>query len=125
MDSLQKCKPFDQTTKKGICLIFKRNSAHLGDRCALRSLIIVSVERFKSLSCRQNLPEQFVFGQYTSPMRVIVLLSYPQSGVKALYIVTALKYFTLVCNVMLVFVEMVNFAMVKVDNFCTIKLIAV
>ena len=57
-------------------------------------------------------------------MRLIVLLSYPQ-GVNALHIVNALDYITLVCNVISVVVEMVNFTMVKVDNFCENKLIAV
>ena len=66
-----------------------------------------------------------MFGQNTSPMRIIVLLSYPQLGLNVLHIVIALNYFTLVCNVISVLVEMVNFAMVKVDNFCKNKLIAV
>ena len=54
-----------------------------------------------------------------------MLLSYPQPGVNALHIVIALNHFTLVCNVISVVVEMVSFAMVKVDNFCKNKLIAV
>ena len=58
-------------------------------------------------------------------MRIIVLLSHSQSSVNALHFVIALNYFTLACNVISVLVEMVNFAMVKVDNFCKIKMIAV
>ena len=58
-------------------------------------------------------------------MRIKVLLSYQQSGVNALHIVIALDYFTLVCNVLSVLVEIVNFTMVKVDNFCKNKMIAV
>ena len=58
-------------------------------------------------------------------MRIIVLLSYPQSGLNAIHIVSALNLFTPVCNVMSVLVEMVNFAIGKVDNFCKNKLIAV
>ena len=54
-----------------------------------------------------------------------MLLSYPRSGVNAPHIVIDLNYFTLVCNVISVLVEMVNFALVKVDNFCKNKLIAV
>ena len=42
-----------------------------------------------------------------------------------LHIVIALKYFTLACNVISVHLEMVNFAMVKVDNFCKNKVLAV
>ena len=58
-------------------------------------------------------------------MRIIVLLSYPQSGVNALHYVNALNYFTLVSKVISVLVEMVNFTMAMVDNFCKSKLIAV
>ena len=54
-----------------------------------------------------------------------MLSLYPQSRVNALHIVIALNYFTLACNVISVLVEMVNFAMIKVDNFCKNKLIAV
>ena len=54
-----------------------------------------------------------------------MLLSYSQSGVNALHVVIALDYFIFVCNVLSVLVEMVNFSMVKVDNFCKNKLIAV
>ena len=41
------------------------------------------------------------------------------------YTSIALNYFTLICNVLYVLVEMVEFAMVKVDNFSKNKLIAV
>ena len=46
-----------------------------------------------------------------------MLLLYQESGVIALHIVIDLNYFTLVCNVISVLVEMVNSTMVKVDNF--------
>ena len=75
--------------------------------------------------CRQSLPKHFVFGPYTSPMKTLSLLSYPQSGVNTLHIVIALNYFTLVSNLISVLVEVVNFAMVKVDNFSENRLIAV
>ena len=50
-------------------------------------------------------------------MGLIVIPSYPQSGMNALHIVIALNYFTFVCNLISVLVEMINFAMVKVDSF--------
>ena len=37
----------------------------------------------------------------------------------------ALNYFTLVCNVISVLVEMVNFVMIKVDYFCKCREIIV
>ena len=54
-----------------------------------------------------------------------MLLSYPPSGVNRLHTVIAVDYFSLVCNAISVPVEIVNFTMVKVDNFCKNKLIAV
>ena len=48
-DSPQKFKPRGKRQGKGICLIFKRNTAHLDYRRALRTLIITSAERLKNL----------------------------------------------------------------------------
>ena len=50
-------------------------------------------------------------------MHFLLLLSYCQPGVLVLHIVIALKYFTLVCNVISVLVQVVNCAMTKVDRF--------
>ena len=58
-------------------------------------------------------------------MRIKVLLSYPQSGVNALHIVIALKNVTLVCNKKLTLVEMFDFAVTQVDNFCKKEVITV
>ena len=41
--------PLTKRQEKGICLIFKRNIAHLTHRRPLRALIIASAERLKSL----------------------------------------------------------------------------
>ena len=59
------------------------------------------------------------------PIRKIVLLSYPQSGVNALHIVIALKNVKLVRNKKLVPVEMFDFAVTQVDNLCKNELITV
>ena len=58
-------------------------------------------------------------------MRKIVLLSYPQSGVNALHIVIALKNVKLVSNKKSILVEMFDFAVTQVDNFCKNELINV
>ena len=58
-------------------------------------------------------------------MRIIVLLSYPQSGVNALHIVLALKNVTLLSNKKSILVEIFDFAVTKVDNFCKNELITV
>ena len=117
---MTKCK------EEGVCLFFKRNIAHLTHRRALRTLIIASAERLKSLFlCRQILPEHFVIGQNTSPKRIIVLLSYPQSGMNALHIVIGLKNVTLVSNKESILVEMFDFAVTQVENFCKNELITV
>ena len=57
-------------------------------------------------------------------MRIIELLSYPQSVVNALHIVIALKKVTLVGNKKSILVEMFDFAVTQVDN-CEKELITV
>ena len=54
-----------------------------------------------------------------------MLLSYPQSGVNALHILIALKNVTLVSNKKSILVEMLDFAVIQVDNFCKKELITV
>ena len=58
-------------------------------------------------------------------MRIIVLFSYPKSGVNALNIVIALKNVTLVNNKKSIFVEKFDFAVTQFDNFCKNELITV
>ena len=58
-------------------------------------------------------------------MRIIVLLSYPQSRLGVLHIVIALKNFTLVGNKKSILVEIFVFAVTQVDNFCKNELITV
>ena len=58
-------------------------------------------------------------------MRIIVLLSYPESGVNALHILIALKNVTLVGNKKSFLVEMFDFAETQVDKFCKNELITV
>ena len=55
-------------------------------------------------------------------MRIIVLISYPQL---VLHIVIALKNVTLLSNEISILVEMVDFAVTQVDNFCENELITV
>ena len=54
-----------------------------------------------------------------------MLLSYPQSGVNALHFVIALKVFTLVSNKKSILVQMLDFAVAQVDNFCRNEFITV
>ena len=56
-------------------------------------------------------------------MRIIVLLSYAQ--LVTLHIVVALKNVTLVSNKKSILVEMIDFAVTQVDNFCKNELITV
>ena len=55
----------------------------------------------------------------------MALLLYAQSGVNALHIVVALKNITLLSNKKSVLVEMFDFAVTQVDNFCKNELITV
>ena len=125
------CSPFKNVhsltkrQEKGVCLFFKRNIPHLTHRPTLRTLIIASAKRLKRFLCRQSLPKHFVFGQYTSPIRIILLLSYPESGVNVLHIVIAFKNITLVSNKKSILVENFDFAVTQVDNFWKNELITV
>ena len=56
-------------------------------------------------------------------MRIIVLLSCPQSGMSALHIVIALKNVTIVGNKKSILVEMFDFEVSQVDNLCKNELI--
>ena len=56
-------------------------------------------------------------------MRIKVLLLYPHSAVNALHIVIALKNVRLVSNTKSILVEMFDFAVTQVDNFCKNELI--
>ena len=58
-------------------------------------------------------------------MRIIVLLSNPQSGVNALNSKIALKIVTLVSNKKSILVEMFDFSVTQVDNFGKNELITV
>ena len=52
-------------------------------------------------------------------------MSYPQLGVNALHIVNALKNVTNVSNKKWILVEVSDFAVIQVDNFCKNELITV
>ena len=58
-------------------------------------------------------------------MTKMVLLSYPQSGLNAVHIVKALKNVTIVNNKKSILVEMFDFVVTHVDNFCKNELITV
>ena len=51
-------------------------------------------------------------------MRIVVLLSYPQLNMNGLHIVIALINVTFVGNKKSILVEMFDFAVTEVDNFC-------
>ena len=59
------------------------------------------------------------------PKGIIVLLSSPQSGMKALHIIIALKNVTLVKNKKFIPIKMNDFAVTQFDNFCKNELIIV
>ena len=58
-------------------------------------------------------------------MIILALLSYAQSGANALHLVSALKNVTLVSNQKSIVLEMFDFAVTQVDNFCKNDLITV
>ena len=104
--------------KNQICLFFTEKVAHL-TRAYIKGIDNCFWKAAKSLFfCRQSIPEIIVFGQHALPWSLIILLSDRQLGMNVLHIVTAPKYLTFVCNVILVLADLVNFPRFKVHNFC-------
>ena len=111
---------------KRLGLFFKRNNAHLTHGFASpwgHWLLLLSRDLGVFL-CTQIRSEHIVFGQYTFPASLIMLLSYKESVINLLHIVFALNYFTLFCNITSILLELVNLLMVNFDNFDKNKLIA-
>ena len=101
-----------------ICSFFERNIAYVTYGRPWRTLI-------KDFFTSQTIPAHILFGQYTFLIRSKTLLADRQSEKNVLHNAIALKYFTLVWNVILVLVEVVNFAIVEVNNFCRYELITI
>ena len=117
--------PRNKRQEKRVCLIFKRNIAHLTHRCALRAMIIASARKLKSL---------FVQAKFTQTLCICAIqvandnnsaIVIPTIRVNALHIVIALKIVTLVSNKKSILVEMFDFAVTQVDIFCKNELITV
>ena len=124
--SHQKHKSLDQTPRKMNWFVLQGNIALLTHgRALMRTLIAIFSRDWKVFSCMQSKSAHIVFGQCTFPISLIMLLSARESGLNARHIVITLTSFTPVCNLKSILVEMVNFAMVKVDNLCKTRLIAV
>ena len=61
MESLQKCKPLDQVTRKRKLFDPQGNTAHLAHRRALQALIIASAERLKNLFVQEKCTRTLCF----------------------------------------------------------------
>ena len=59
--------PLIKRQEKEICLVFKRNIPHLAHRCALRTLIIASAERLKSLFVQAKFTQTLCFWTIHNP----------------------------------------------------------
>ena len=67
----------------------------------------------------QSIHEHFVFRQYMLQLCLIMLISYRELSSNPLHIGIALRFFTLANKWKIsIHLEVVKFAMVKVDNFC-------
>ena len=101
-------------------MIVKKNIVHLAHRRAMRALIIASVQRFKSFFVQTKFTRTLCIWtiHVSIESKSTVLLSYPQSRVNALHIVFALKNVTLVSNNKSIAVEVFDFAVSQIDNFC-------
>ena len=74
--------PLSKRQEKGICLFFKRNIAHLVHRRALRTLIIASAQRLKSLFLEAKLPQTLCIWTIHVPNENISAIVIPTIGVE-------------------------------------------
>ena len=86
-------------------------------------MTVASSERLKSFSVHANYTPTHCIRTRHVLKKLKMPMSYRQSMVNALHIVVALLYFTIVCTVKSVFVEVVNFVMIRGDKSCNPKLI--
>ena len=117
--------PRTKRQETGFCLIFKRNIPHLAHRCALRALIIASAERLKNPFVQAQFTQALCIWTIHVPYENKSAIVIHTIGVNALHIVIALKNVTLVSDKKSILVEMFDFAVTLVDNFCKNELIAV
>ena len=108
------------------------NITHLTHRCPLRALTIASAERFENHFLESKVTRTLciwtihVPKENNSAIVISTISGECRNCAKAVIVlVIALIYFTTVCNVISVLVEMVKFGIVKVDNFSKNKLSAV
>ena len=104
--------------EKGICLMFKKNIAHLAPRPTLRSLIIASAKRLKSLFVQAKFTQTFCIWPIHVSNENNSAIIIPTIRVNVLQIVIALKKLILVSNKKSILREMFDFAVTQVDNFC-------
>ena len=111
--------------KKGFCLMFKRNNAHLAHRRALRTMIIAPAERLKSIFVQVKFTQTLciwtihVFNENNSAIVIPTV-----SGECAAHC-NCSQNVTLVSNKRSILVEVFDFAVTQVDNFCKNELITV
>ena len=111
--------------EKGICLFFKRNFPHLTHRPTLRTLIIASAKRLKSLFVQTKFTKTLCIWTIHVSKKINSAIVIPRIGVNVLHIVIAFKNITLVSNKKSILVEMFDFAVTQVDNFLKNELITV
>ena len=106
-------------------MFFKSNIAHLTHGRALRTLIIASAERLKSLFVQAKFTQTLciwtihVSNDYNS---AIIL---PKTGSECATHFNCSQNVTLVSNKKSILVEVFDFAVTQVDNFCENELITV
>ena len=88
-------------------------------------MMVGSAERLKNFLGAQSIPDFIVFGQHTIPKSFEMLLSHRPFGVNVLHILNVLNNFTLGCSILSDLVEVVIFALVKVNNFCKYEMVPV
>ena len=117
--------PLTKRQGKRIYLIFKRNTAHLAHRRALRILIIASAQRLKSLFVQATFTQTLCFWTIHVSNENNSATVIPTIKGECATHRNCSKNVTLVGYKKSILVQMFDFAVTQVDNFCENEMITV
>ena len=117
--------PLSKRQEKGICLFLKRNFAQLAYKRAMRTLIIASAHRLKNLFVQAKFTQTLCSWTTHVPSENNSAIVIPTIRVEQATQCNCCQIVKLVSNKKSILVEMFEFAVTQVDNFCENEFITV
>ena len=124
LETLQKCKPLGQTPKKWNSFDLQKEYCAPGTQTRIVDIDNRFCQEIEKAFCAAMFTRTLCIRTLHVPNEINSAIILPTIRLNARHIVNSLSYFTLVWNVISVLVEMANLAIVKIDNFCKNKMIA-